>query len=204
LPETPTLVIGSRRYSSWSLRAWLLMRQAGIAFGTVEIALRRPDTHENILKWSPSGKVPLLIDGPVKIWESLAICEYVAELRPDLWPADRAVRAIARSAAAEIHGGFQALRQACPMDVGQYQPMADVPAEVTADIDRIAALWTECRTRFGANGPFLFGRFSVADAMYAPVVTRFRTYGLPVDGVVAAYCDTLAALPAMKEWAEGA
>ncbi|MGE5504213.1 MAG: glutathione S-transferase family protein [Actinomycetota bacterium] len=199
-----TLVIGSRRYSSWSLRPWLLLKQAGAAFDQVEIALRQPDTKAEILKWSPSGKVPLLVAGPLKIWDSLAICEYVAEMFPALWPADPAARAVARAVAAEMHSGFQALRQACPMDVAAHTPMAEVPAEVAADVARINALWIDCRTRFGANGPFLFGDFSVADAMFAPVVTRYLTYDLPAEGAAAAYLRTIADLPAMKEWAAGA
>ena len=198
-----TLVIGTRRYSSWSLRPWLALRAAGVDFDVVEIALRQPDTKANILAWSPSGKVPLLVHGQDRVWDSLAICEYVAELFPaaGLWPDDRMARAVARAVAAEMHAGFPQLRAACPMDLcAGATPLAEVPPDVAAEAARVRALWAECRTRFGAGGPFLFGRFGVADAMYAPVVTRFTTYGLPQDPVSEAYCDAVWALPALREW----
>ncbi len=198
-----TLVIGTRRYSSWSLRPWLALRAAGAAFDVVEIALRQPDTKANILARSPSGKVPLLIHGQTKVWDSLAICEYVAEQFPaaGLWPGDAAARAMARAVAAEMHAGFPQLRTVCPMDLcAGVTPLAEIPPDVAAEAARIRALWAECRRRFGAGGPFLFGRFSVADAMYAPVVTRFTTYALPQDDVSRAYCDAVWALPALGEW----
>jgi glutathione S-transferase len=198
-----TLVVGTKRFSSWSLRPWLLLKMAGAAFDEVEIALRQPDTKQRILDWSPSGKVPLLVHGSLRIWDSLAICEYLAELFPGLWPEDRTVRAQARSVAAEMHSGFMPLRQNCPMDIGAVTPMAEPLPEVAADIARIQALWADCRSRFGQGGPFLFGRFSVADAMYAPVVTRFRTYAIPLDAGSEAYCRAVEALPAMREWAGG-
>lgn len=196
------LVIGTRRYSSWSLRPWLALKAAGLAFAETEIALRRPDTKARILDHSPSGQVPLLRHGDLKIWDSLAICEYVAELAPaaGLWPEDRAARAVARAVGAEMHAGFRALRQAMPMDVPSETPMADVPSEVATDIARITELWNDCRARFGVGGPFLFGRFSIADAMYAPVVTRFTTYGVATDSVCRSYIDAVQALPAMREW----
>jgi len=196
-----TLVIGTRRFSSWSLRPYLALKAAGAAFTEVEIALRQDDTKQRILAWSPSGKVPLLVHGDVKVWDSLAICEYLAELFPSagLWPVDPVARAVARSVSAEMHSGFQAIRNACPMDLVAPSPVEITP-EVAQDAVRIRALWNDCRTRFGAGGPFLFGRFSVADAMYAPVVTRFTSYGLPQDEVSQAYCDAVWALPAMKEW----
>ncbi len=197
-----TLVIGTKRYSSWSLRPWLALKQTGIAFDEIAVALRQPGTKSEILKHSPSGKVPLLQDGELKVWDSLAICEYLAERFPAarLWPDGADARAIARAVSAEMHSGFTALRQNCAMDVLLDQPMADMPAEVAAEVTRIDALWCDCRARFGDDGPFLFGRFSIADAMYAPVVTRIRTYHLPVGAVSRAYCDAIMALPAMKEW----
>lgn len=195
-----TLVIGTKRYSSWSLRPWLALKVAGIPFDEVEIALRQPETKAEILKYSPSGKVPLLKDGDLAVWDSLAICEYLAERRPSLWPLDASARAVARSVAAEMHSGFMPLRRDCPMDVLADLPMAEIPDEVTTELIRIDALWSDCRTRFGQDGPFLFGAFSIADAMFAPVVTRLRTYHLPVGAVSQAYCDAIMALPAMKEW----
>jgi glutathione S-transferase len=195
-----TLVIGTKRYSSWSLRPWLALKVAGIPFDEVEIALRQPETKAEILKYSPSGKVPLLKDGDLAVWDSLAICEYLAERHPSLWPLDASARAVARSVAAEMHSGFMPLRRDCPMDVLADLPMAEIPDEVTTELIRIDALWSDCRTRFGQGGPFLFGAFSIADAMFAPVVTRLRTYHLPVGAVSQAYCDAIMALPAMKEW----
>lgn len=199
---TLTLAIGTKRYSSWSLRPWLALRVAGAEFREVEIALRQPDTKAEILKYSPSGKVPLLIDDGLKVWDSLAICEYVAERFPEagLWPEDPVARAIARAVSAEMHSGFMPLRQTCPMDVCLDVPMADIPAEVRADVERIDTLWRDCRNRFSQGGPFLFGRFSVADAMYAPVVTRMRTYHLPLGPVSQAYCAAVMAIPAMADW----
>jgi len=203
MPEAFTLVIGTRRFSSWSLRPYLALKAAGARFAEVEIALRQPDTKQRILAWSPSGKVPLLIHGEVKVWDSLAICEYLAEVFPvaGLWPAAAEARAVARAVSAEMHAGFPALRNACPMDLVEPTPLAELPPEVAQDAARIRAVWNDCRARFGAGGPFLFGRFSVADAMYAPVVTRFTSYGLPQDAVSQAYCDAIWALPAMREWA---
>lgn len=199
------LVIGNKRYSSWSLRPWLALRMAGVDFTEVLVPLRQPDTRDTILKYSPSGKVPCLRHGPVQIWDSLAICEYVAEIpQSRLWPDDRAARAVARSVAAEMHSGFADLRRVMSMDVCASTPLAEVPPEVKQDIDRIQAIWNDCRGRFGSGGPFLFGRFSIADAMYAPVATRFVTYGVALDPVSRAYVDTILALPAMREWCAAA
>ncbi len=201
-----TLVIGTKRFSSWSLRPWLALKTAGIGFGEIEVTLRQPDTKAEILKHSPSGKVPLLEDDGFKVWDSLAICDYLAERFPaaKLWPDDVQARAVARAVAAEMHSGFMPLRRDCPMDVLADTPMAEIPDEVTADMARIDTAWNDCRTRFGAGGPFLFGRFSIADAMFAPVVSRVRTYHLPVSAVSRAYCDAIMALPAMREWVERA
>jgi glutathione S-transferase len=196
------LVIGSKRYSSWSLRPWLALRQAGLAFREIEIALRQPETKVEILKHSPSGKVPLLKHDGLAIWDSLAICEYLAEIAPEakLWPERREVRAVARAVSAEMHSGFTPLRRDCPMDVLLDAPDFVIPEEVQADIARIDGLWADCRARFGQGGPFLFGHFTIADAMYAPVVTRFVTYHAPVSAVSLAYMEAVLALPAMGEW----
>lgn len=201
-----TLVVGTRRWSSWSLRPWMALSATGAPFKDVVIGLRRPDSKEQILKWSPSGKVPLLIDGGFKVWDSLAICEYLAERFPEagLWPRDRETRAVARAISAEMHAGFQALRNACPMDLTEDHPMAEIPDDVGADVARIDAIWTDCRARFGQGGPYLFGAFTNADAMYAPVATRIRTYRLPVSETADSYCDAIMAHPAMVKWIEGA
>lgn len=196
------LVIGTKRFSSWSLRPWLALKATGAPFEEVEIALRQPGTKAEILKWSAAGKVPVLIDGGLSVWDSLAICEYLAERFPaaGLWPDDPAARAVARSVAAEMHAGFPVLRQQCSMDLHLDSPLADPSPELLAEIARIDALWSECRARFGADGPFLFGRFTIADAMFAPVVTRFHTYHLPLGPVAAAYRDAVRAWPALVEW----
>lgn len=202
------LVIGNKNFSSWSLRPWLLLKQAGLPFREIPVRLRQADTKAQILAHSPSGKVPALIDGDLTVWDSLAICEYLAEKASlnhvDLWPADPKARAEARSVSAEMHSGFAALRQHMSMEVAASRPGEGQTPEVLADIARIAALWTSCRERFAAAGPFLFGAFSVADAMYAPVAFRFHTYGVELPPLAAAYRDTLLALPAMQEWAAGA
>ena len=201
-----TLVIGTKRFSSWSLRPWLAAKMAGVEFDEVLIALRQPETKAEILKHSPSGKVPCLIHGGLAVWDSLAICEYLAELHPTLWPEGREARAVARAVSAEMHSGFPNLRNVCSMDVGALTPLAEVPPEVQAEVDRIQALWADCRARFGAKagGPFLFGRFSIADAMYAPVVSRFTTFAIKMDSVSQAYCDAIWSLPAMQEWKQTA
>ena len=202
------LVIGNKNFSSWSLRPWLLLKQAGLPFREIPVRLRQADTKAQILAHSPSGKVPALIDGDLTVWDSLAICEYLAEKASlnhvDLWPADPKARAEARSVSAERHSGFAALRQQMSMEVAASRPGEGQTPEVLADIARIAALWTSCRERFAAAGPFRCGDFSVADAMYAPVAFRFHTYGVELPPLAAAYRDTLLALPAMQEWAAGA
>jgi glutathione S-transferase len=190
-----TLVMGNKNYSSWSIRPWLALKHAGIPFEEIVIPLDRPETTAAIAKHSPSGRVPCLLDGDITVWDSLAICEYAAEHHPALWPADRAARAKARSVAAEMHSGFAALRTAYPMNIRASKPKAPTP-EVAADIKRIRAVWRDCLT---TGGPFLFGAFSIADCMYAPVVTRFRTYGVTLDGPEAAYADAVWEHPAMVE-----
>lgn len=202
------LVIGDKNFSSWSLRPWLLLKQAGIPFQEVPVRLRQADTRAQILAHSPAGKVPVLMDAGLLVWDSLAICEYVAEQASlanlNLWPEDPRARAEARSVSAEMHAGFPALRQQMSMEVLARHPGAGHTPEALADAARIAAIWTSCRERFAAAGPFLFGAFSVADAMYAPVAFRFQTYGVALDPAAAAYRDTLLALPAMREWVDGA
>lgn len=197
-----TLVIGNKNYSSWSLRPWLALRQAGAAFTEEFIGLRQPGTRARILAYSGAGRVPVLVDGEVTVWESLAICEYVADLFPaaGLWPDERGARAICRAVATEMHGGFAALRETLPMDYRASLPLPALGEAVQDDIARIQAVWRMARRQFGAGGPFLFGRFSVADAMYAPVVTRFNTYGVALDEVGQAYCAAILDLPAMRDW----
>jgi glutathione S-transferase len=204
---TYRLVIGDKNASSWSLRPWLAMRHAGLPFAEVNIDLRAADAKARILAHSPSGKVPaLIVDGEV-IWDSLAMLELLAEVHPEaaLWPASRNERALARSVSAEMHSGFQELRSQCPMDFVARNPKPALSAEVAAEVRRILSIWRDCRRRFGARGPFLFGQFTVADAMYAPVASRFRTYVPDLspygdDGTAQAYVDTLFALPAMLQW----
>jgi glutathione S-transferase len=202
-----TLYIGNKNYSSWSLRGWLMAKAAGITFEEVLIRLRQPNTKAEVLRHSPSGRVPALVHGEVSIWESLAIGEYLAELFPDagLWPQDRGARAVARAVSTEMHAGFSALRTHFPMNMRSSFPNRASTPEVQADIDRINAIWHDCRTRFGKNGAFLFGgTFGNADAMYAPVVSRFRTYKVELDPGAQAYCDTVWAFPPMQEWAAAA
>ena len=199
-----TLVIGNRNYSSWSLRPWLAMKQAGLAFDEVRIPLSRPDTAAQILQYTPSGRVPCLIDGALAVWDSMAICEYVNEQYADgsLWPHDVGRRARARSVAAEMHSGFAALRAHLPMDIRARRPdkgeTALARAQVAAEVARIHGLWNDCLSANG--GPFLFGGFSIADAFFAPVVTRFRTYAIPLAAPLARYSDAVFALPAMRQW----
>jgi glutathione S-transferase len=203
-----TLVIGDKATSSWSLRPWLAMRLAGLAFGEIAIRLDRPQTRAEILRYSPSGRVPALLVGDHQVvWESLAILEFLAEAHPEarLWPAAAPARAHARALAAEMHAGFAALRQHCPMDILARRPMAALPDAVAQDVVRIIALLRGCRKAYGAEGDFLFGAFSAADAMYAPVATRFSTYLADLalygdDGTVAAYVGAILALPAMAAW----
>jgi glutathione S-transferase len=200
------LLIGNKNYSSWSLRPWLALKQSGIAFDETLIPLDQKDSKAQILKHSPSGKVPFLRHGKIEIWESLAICEYLAEAYPQaqLWPQDAAARAHARAISSEMHAGFAELRYNLPMDACRELKAKSRAGKVPGDIARVQQIWTDARKRFGAGGPFLFGRFSIADCMFAPVVTRFRTYGVKLEAVPEAYCATIMALPAMVEWIEAA
>ncbi|MBL8707731.1 MAG: glutathione S-transferase family protein [Rhodospirillaceae bacterium] len=202
-----TLIVGNKNYSSWSLRAWLAAKASGLDFHEIVIPLRQADTHARIRAHSPSGLVPALSHEGILVWESLAICEYLAELAPEarLWPADRAARAHARSISAEMHAGFASLRRNLPMDLAHDRHRDSRADLVKDDIARIMAIWQEARVRFGeaganGKGPFLYGGFSAADAMYAPVATRFRTYGVALEPAAQAYCEAIFAWPAFKEW----
>ncbi len=197
-----TLVIGNKAYSSWSLRPWLLMKHTGIGFGEIRISLYQEGAKENLLRHSGAGKVPVLRHADLTVWDSLAICEYLAEKHPEklLWPADAATRALARSISAEMHSGFSNLRNQMPMNVRRKIPNRATTPVASDDIARIKAIWDECLGRFGGTGPFLFGGFSIADAMYAPVVSRFHTYGVELTGRADAYSRTILDLPAFRQW----
>lgn len=190
------LVIGNKNYSSWSLRPWLALKVLGVPFDEKRIALRRPETKSEILRYSPGGRVPILSDGDTLVWDSLAILEYLAEKYPQLWPSDRAERAKARAVAAEMHSGFPALREHMSMNTRKRYPGKGRTPESMADVARIDEIWSQ------AKGPFLFGSFTAADAMYAPVVLRFRTYEVEVRKK--SYMDAMLGLPAMREWVEAA
>jgi glutathione S-transferase len=196
------LTIGNKNYSSWSFRPWLALKAAGIQFEETVIPIYEPGSKEKFLERSPAGKVPILDDGAVTVWESLAILEYVAEKFPDaaLWPKDAAARAHARTISGEMHAGFVPLRRQCPMNMWRPVKKLELNAETAANVARIDAMWSDSRARFGGDGPFLFGRFSAADAMYAPVVSRFHTYGIEVSAPSSAYMQSMMALPAWQEW----
>ncbi|HEV7636067.1 MAG TPA: glutathione S-transferase family protein [Bradyrhizobium sp.] len=204
---TLKLVIGNKNYSSWSMRPWLAARASNIAFDEVFIPLYTGDADkQRILSFTPSGKVPVLVDGDVTVWDSLAIIEYLAERFAEarLWPEDAARRAHARSISAEMHSGFPALRNECGMNLHRPVRAIALSNEARADIARVQQIWSECRERYGRFGPFLFGAFSGADAMFAPVVHRFRTYAIAVTPDVQAYMDTMMSLPAFQEWTRAA
>lgn len=196
------LIIANKAYSSWSMRPWIAMKAQGLDFRETVIGLDQPDTAARIKAFSPAGKVPVMQHGAVTIWDSLAIAEYLAEVFPgkNWWPADRAARAVARSISAEMHSGFTNLRTNMPMNVRRSLPGVGHSEAVDAEVARISAIWRDCRAKYGAGGPFLFGAFTNADAMYAPVVTRFKTYGVALDPVAQAYADAILAHPAMREW----
>jgi glutathione S-transferase len=197
-----TLLIGNKNYSSWSLRPWLLLHAFEIPFTEEKHLFETPEFAAEISsrKRSPNGRVPVLVDGDVKVWDSLAIVEYLAERHPGLWPMDPAARAHARSACAEMHSSFGALRNWMPMNVRRSYPITTPRDDVQTDIDRMQALWTEARTKFGAAGPFMYGTFSNADAYFAPVVFRFNTYGVKCSPAVAEYVRTMLAHPSMQQW----
>jgi glutathione S-transferase len=201
-----TLVIGNKNYSSWSMRPWLALRAKNIPFEEVFIPLYtdNPADKQRILSFSRAGKVPALVDGDITVWDSLAIIEYAAERFPDakLWPEDRAARAHARSISAEMHSGFMPLRNECGMNLHRPVGAITLSADAKANIARVEEIWRDCRQRYGKGGPFLFGAFTGADAMYAPVVHRFRTYAVEVGAEARAYMETMMALPAFQEWTE--
>lgn len=201
-----TLLIGDKNISVWPMRAWLALKQAGVPFREELIRLRRPDTAAKLLAASPAGRVPVLIDGEVTVWDSLAICEYVAERFPEhrLWPEDRTARAIARSITAETHSGFQGLRGACSFQITLETNGFIPPPEAVRDLERVESLWADARQRFAKGGDFLFGHFTIADAFYAPVVARILIYKLNVSAATRTYCDMIWALPAVREWVSGA
>ncbi|HWE07435.1 MAG TPA: glutathione S-transferase family protein [Rhizomicrobium sp.] len=206
MPQRYTLIVGTKQWSSWSLRAWLSMRATGAEFREITVRLRRPETRAEIRRLAPADKVPVLrieeAGAPVTVFDSLAICETLAERHTDaqLWPADFAARAEARSISAAMHSGFAVLRESLSMEFARSFPTPALSPDVEAEIAMIQNFWREALDKYGGNGGFLFGRFSIADCMYAPVVSRFRTYGIALDPVVDAYCDRIWALPAMQDW----
>jgi glutathione S-transferase len=198
-----SLLIGNKNYSSWSLRPWLLLKQSGLEFEELRVMFHSADFAPRVRAFSPAGKVPALRHGAISVWDSLAICEYLNEAFPEqrFWPHAPEERALARAISAEMHSGFMALRGQMPMNVRAVGRRVKSTPELEADIARIAAIWRDCRARSAARGPFLFGAFSIADAMYAPVAFRFATYGVALGPVEAAYGESLRRLPALTEWA---
>jgi glutathione S-transferase len=196
------LIIGDKRYSSWSMRPWLVLKMLGVPFTEQIIRLNQPDTRTLILEHSPTGKVPALKGEHGTIVDSLAIAEYLAELFPsaNLWPRDPAARAQARSAVAQMHSGFGSLRSNMPMDLRRDEALEVISVETQDDIERMIALWAECRTASGVNGPFLFGEPGIVDAFFAPVALRLRTYHVELPAEAAAYVDTIYQWPAFKSW----
>lgn len=204
-PPDLTLVVGDKNLSSWSMRPYLALRHVGVPFREVVVLLDQPDTAAKIATHSPSGRVPVLLDGPVRVWDSLAIIEYLAERFPDaqLWPADRAARAMARSVCAEMHSSFGDLRRELSMNVAARRPKA-LGADAARDVVRVQQLWRECRATHGVGGPFLFGKFSAADCFFAPVITRFVTYDVKVDPDTRAYMDAVLIHPIVARWIDEA
>lgn len=200
------IFLANKLYSSWSMRPWLVMRHFGIAFEETVIPLRQDDTRMRILRYSPSGKLPVLTDGDIAVWDSLAIIHYLAELYPEksIWPNDQTARACALAISAEMHSGFPALRKACPMNLGKRFENRGFGTEVDSDVARITDLVVDARSRFGARGPFLFGEFSAADAMYAPVIARLDGYRFDVSNTIKPYMDAIQGLPSYQDWRSAA
>jgi glutathione S-transferase len=198
--DKPLLVIGNKNYSSWSLRAWLMLRHAGIDFEEMRIPLATPGCDLKLLYFSPAGKVPVYRKGDLAVWDSLAIAEYLYEQYPALWPADPVARAHARSISAEMHAGFSALRTAMPMNIRARDRKVERTPGVEADIVRIFNIWRDLRTQYLAQGSWLFGAYSIADAMFAPVVFRFRTYGVREAGLIEEYIETVLHDPLIQDW----
>lgn len=202
------LILGNKAYSSWSLRAWLAVRQSGVPAKETVIPLYEEGSPERMREYSPTGKVPCLMDDDVVIWDSLAICEYVAEVAPDagLWPAGRQARAVARAVTAEMHSGFPLIRKHMPMNVRKSLPGKGRPDDAESraaqerEIARADRLWEDCRTTYGQGGRFLFGQFTIADCFYAPMASRFHTYGVELGATAQEYVDTIMTMPLMKEW----
>jgi glutathione S-transferase len=201
-----TLVIGDKNLSSWSLRPWLLLRHLGLPFDELRLPLDTPRFRAEIGRWSPTGRVPVLLDGEVRVWDSLAICEYASEQAGGSgWPADGAARALARSISAEMHAGFAALRGTWPMQAASRGLEVPLTAQARADVARIDAIWSDCRARHGAAGPWLFGdRYTIADAMYAPVALRFATYGAVLSAAASGYLRQVLSDAPLQEWIRGA
>ncbi len=199
-----TLVIGNKNYSSWSLRPWLLLKHLDVPFEEVLITLDTPSTREDIEKFSPSGRVPALRHAELTVWDSLAICEYIAELTGKGWPQTPAARAVARAVSAEMHSGFTNLRSLWPMNARARNRRTAMTAALEADIGRVDEIWNDCRARFGAAGPWLFGEYSIADAMYAPVVLRFNTYGASISPTARWYMASVLEDGAVQEWLQAA
>ena len=197
-----TLVIANKRYSSWSLRPWLAMTHFSVPFDEIVIPLKQESSSSQIMEHSPAGKVPVLHHGDITVWESLAILDYLADAFYDRpwWPMDPHAKAHARTIAAEMHAGFGALRAAMPMNLAKTYEPRQWDEAVSKDVARVQELWRNARANFGRDGDFLFGPFTIADAMYAPVVTRFKTYAITMDEVSSAYADAILALPAMQKW----
>ncbi|MCR9214341.1 MAG: glutathione S-transferase family protein [Proteobacteria bacterium] len=202
--EHHTLIIGNKRYSSWSLRGWLAMKLSGIEFEEVVVPLYRADSHAELKIANPAAppKVPSMKIGSGAIWDTLAICEYLAELVPEanLWPTEQITRAHARSVVSEMHSSFLALREFIPMDLSKQVPYGDLPDEVEADIARICEIWRDCRQKYQDKGPYLFGELSLADVFFAPVTVRFRSHTVPLDEVCSSYFDAVWSLPDFKDW----
>ena len=199
-----TLVIGNKNYSPWSLRPWLLMKHVNLEFQELLIPLDTPETREQIDRYAPSGRVPVLRHGTLCVWDSLAICEYVAELSGSGWPRAREVRAVARAVCAEMHSGFSTLRSLWPMNARARNRRTAATAALEADIERIDELWNDCRGRFGGGGPWLFGEYSIADAMYAPVVLRFNTYAARISQTARWYMATVLEDAPLQQWLQAA
>jgi glutathione S-transferase len=195
-----SLVIGTKNYSSWSLRSWILLRHLGVEFNELKLPLDTAAFASEIARYSPAGRVPVLLDGDLHVWDTLAIAEYLAEKTGRGWPVDRLARAHARSISAEMHSGFQTLRSACPFNARARGRRVAATQELRADVERIDTIWRECRARFGQGGPWLFGDYTIADAMYSSVVVRVETYGLDLSPVSTAYKETVLADAALGEW----
>jgi glutathione S-transferase len=205
------LVIGTRKWSTWSLRPWLALKRAGVTFEEILVALRRADTTANLAPYSPNSLCPVLIDGDLTVWDSLAICEYLADRLPEaaLWPDDIQARALGRAACAQIHSGFQSLRGECSMDLSAPLQIMELTPATQDDVRKVVRLWSEIHGRFGGGGPFLLGQWSIADAYWTPLATRFRTYGVDLeaygdDGTCAAYGALLLSQPEFLAWEKAA